>query len=461
MTTNNQQNNLVFSNDFYSGKELRLIEGAPITDFSAIISSNVTEKQKEKGNAFAREMVTKFVSDFEKTEDLVLAGKADASDRMVHVSTFTVINDILYMTYYANTKEPSEDPTNQTARFVYCPVNDLSNKTFLDIQTIGDSFSGKQINMVYDTILMPKDDDTIYIMWTARVEENYYRFYRPFTISTQTLGEVRVNRFKVGEITNDFSVSGIKSALAANGLGCKTTYSDIGIMQKLSSRIENGERYYYSGAYSGDFNCIIKSKDLVTWEYVASPDFLNQSQWENAVYVIDDKCFYFVRQWDSSKYGFLTYYDLIEQKWETPVLIEDCQSRSDFIVYEGELYLFHAPIDRDHIGIIRIDQEQLAASEVILQADMKEWIPCIQQANANKDTVFSEDADGSIKTDANPAASSVTWQIGAGGLCFYPFIQYYQNGELAMSYTIARKHIRLSRFTLRNYLDATVQPCGK
>lgn len=409
MTVENSKGNGVFSEDCFSEKELKIIEGAPIENYSAVISADVSEEAKKKGDEFAREITERIVADFEKTEALASSGKVDAADKMVHVSTFAVIGDMLYMTYYANTKEPSEDPNNQTARFVYCPIDDTENKTFLDIQSAGDEFSGKRVNMVYDTILMPKDADTIYIMWTARVDENYYRFYRPFAISTKTLGEVMVNRFKAGNIVNDFSVSGIKSALAENGIGCKTMYSDIGIMQKLSSRAENGETYYYTGAYSGDFTCIIKSKDLITWEYVSQPDFINQSKWENATYVIGDKCFYFVRQNENCKYGFLTAYDLVNDKWEKPVIVEDCQSRSDFIVYGGELYLFHAPIDREHIGVIKVDTENIANSSVVLQANMN-------------------------------------------GSCFYPFIQYYKDKELAMSYTVDRKHIRLARFTLSDCL---------
>ena len=409
MPVNRWEENSRFSADFCSEKKLKIIDGAPITDFAAIISADVNENQKRKGDGFAQEIANGFVDDFEKTEELVLEGKVDAVDHMVHVSTFAVIGDMLYMTYYANTREHSEDPNNQTARFVYCPVNDVKNKTFLDIQSVGDYFSGKIINMVYDTIFMQKDEDTIYIMWTARVEENYYRFYRSFTISTKTLGEVKINRFKVGKIVNDFSVSGMKHALAENGIGCKEMYSDIGIMQKLSTHMENGEIYYYTGTYSGDFTCMIKSKDLVTWEYVSQPDFINQSKWENATYVVGDKCFYFVRQAENCKYGFLTSYDLSDKKWEKPVLIEDCQSRSDFIFYDGGLYLFHAPIDREHIGIIKVDMDHIKDSSVVLQAKM----------------------DGS---------------------CFYPFIQYYKDGELAMSYTVDRKHIRLARFNLASYL---------
>lgn len=390
--------NHVFTNDYPTKKELVMLPGAAIENSVRVITDEVSSEAIKKGDAFAKEITERFLSDFEKT-----------GDKMAHVSTFVVIDDMVYMSYYANTKDPKEDPKDQTARFVYAPMDDLENKTFIDLQTTGDEVGGKVIDRVYDTILMKKDDNTIYIMWTARTEENYYRFYCPFTVSDKKLGEIRVNRFKVGNVINDFSTSGIKSALAENDIPYKNMFADVGIMQKLSGTEENGEIYYYSGAYSGDFTCLMKSKDLVTWEYVSQPDFMNDSVFENATYVLGDKVFQFVRQHDEQKTGFLTVYHMKEDRWEAPVEIYDCQSRSDFIFYKNELYLFHAPIDREHIGIIRIDTENIANSEVVLQANMK-------------------------------------------SSCFYPFVQYYRNGELAMSYTDDRKHIRLAEFTLSKYL---------
>ncbi len=388
----------VFSKDVHTDKELILTPGAPIENPARRISAEADIDAIQKGDAFAKEIAERFISDFEKP-----------GDQMAHVSTFIVADNTVYMTYYANTKAPDENPENQTARLAWAPMDDIENKTYLDLQTTGDLVDGKVIDMVYDTIMMQKDADTIYVMWTARTEENYYRFYCPFALSTKTLGSISVNRFKVGDTVNDFSASGIKAALAANGVPCKKMFSDIGIMQKLSSREENGETYYYTGTYSGDFTCIIKSKDLITWEYVAQPDFTNDSKWENATYVLGDTVYYFVRQQDLNPCGFLTAYDLNTGTWAPPVEIEDCQSRADFIVYDGQLYLFHAPIDREHIGIVKIDTENIANSGVVLQAKMHTS-------------------------------------------CFYPFVQYYKNGELAMSYTVARKHIRLAEFTLNKYL---------
>ena len=391
--------NSVFTPDYQTQKELKYAEGAPITDVAKTIKAAQEENITKKGDAFADEITRRFISDFEKN-----------GDKMAHVSTFIVVGNTIYMTYYANTKEPSEDPKNQTARLVYAPIDDIENKTFIDLQTTGDTVGSKVIDKVYDTILMQKDEDTIFILWTARTEENYYRFYCPFTVSTKSLGKIGVNSFKVGDIVNDLSVSGIKSALAENNISCKKMYSDIGIMQKQSYRIENGVRYCYSGLYSGDFTCIIKSRDLITWEYVSQPDFINDSKWENATYVLGDKVYYFVRQQDTNKCGFLTAYNLLTGSWDKPVEIEDCQSRGDFIYYRDNLYLFHAPIDREHIGIVKIDTKSIKNSEVVLQAKMHTS-------------------------------------------CFYPFIQYYLEDELAMSYTVARKHIRLARFALSKYIE--------
>ena len=200
----------VFKKDFPTTKELKFTESALIKDVAYTIHSNVSDEARKKGDKFSAEINDRFVSDFEKP-----------GDKMAHVSTFIVVGDTVYMTYYANTKEPSEDPKNQTARLVYAPMDDLNNKTYIDLQTTGDKVGNQTIDMVYDTILMQKDEETLYILWTARTDENYYRFFCPFYITTKTLGEIGVNRFKVNDIVNDLSASGIRSALAENEIPCK------------------------------------------------------------------------------------------------------------------------------------------------------------------------------------------------------------------------------------------------
>ena len=170
----------IFS-DNYSNKIARLIEaGEFIDNIAGEIKYGTDEKAKQKGVAFAEEVINSVITDFEKTEELFNAGKVNVVDKMVHVSTFDVIDNILYMTYYANVQEAKEEPTNQIARFVYCPIDDVENKTFLDIQAVGDICYGLPVNQVYDTIFARTDTNDIIILWTAKVGDNYYRLYRTF-----------------------------------------------------------------------------------------------------------------------------------------------------------------------------------------------------------------------------------------------------------------------------------------
>ena len=326
-------------------------------------------------------------------------------DLMVHVSTFCIINDVAYATYFVSTRGTREWPGEHTARFAYCPLSDPDNKTHIDLCDIGDVVDGKKVTAINDTIILRKDDTTLYLAWTAAISGQHHRFYRTFDVATKTLSDVSVNSFTVGDVKKVFNKSGVEAALKANNIAHKplNTGGGIGIMPKLSSREENGTTYYYTGLFYGEFNCIIKSTDLVNWDFVAQPDFEIDSLWENAVYVIGDKAFYFVRQSWSSQYGVLTCYDLKKKTWASPVYVDDASSRSDFIVQNGVLYLVHAPKDRSHISLMQIDQKDLNKSYEIQTARVPDY--------------------------------------------FFPYVEHYK-GELYMSYTASRKHIYLAKFTI-------------
>ncbi len=398
----------IYSDNAVCNKKHKITPEAPIMMYNEFIVPGNDENAKKLGEKCVKELKKNIIADFERDDKYCKAHNEENPDLMVHVSTFKIIDGIIYMSYYANTGSEAEDPNKQEARLAFCPVDNTSDMTIVQVQKVGDTLDGKTIDALYDTILMYNGGDEIYIMWTASADKQYYRFYCTFSISNKTLSAIHPNRFKVGDITNDFSMSGIQDALACNDIAYKKMHTDIGIMQKITSRDENGETYYYTGAYTGFFNCIIKSKDFITWEYVSAPDFINMSLWENATYVLGDKCYYFVRQHECL-HAFLTCYDLVENKWEKPCIIRDTQSRSDFIVYGGELYLIHAPIDRNGFGIIKVNQNNLGKSEVVLVAEMKESL-------------------------------------------FYPYADVYGD-DVYMSYTVDRKHIRLSKFNLKNYIN--------
>lgn len=335
-------------------------------------------------------------------------------DKMVHVSTIEIINDILYCTYYANTQTGNEDPTKHIARFVYCSLSETSIKTYVDIQKVGDTFNGFIVECIYDTIMMKKSDTQLYIMWTAYFDKGYHRLYAPFDVTNKVVGEIKENRFTANRKTNSgvlvvsgFSSYGVDYVLSDSGIARKQwrDYDDIGIMQKITTRVESGETYYYTGCYIGKFNCIIRSKDLITWEYVSAPTFYCDSMWENAVYVKNNKCFYFLRQDTSKNYGILSYYDLNTKEWSTPVYVQDCQSRADFFEWEGKLVLVHAPASRNYISLAIVDE--------------------------NLGKVYEQE----IARFMMPS--------------FYPYVTKYNN-EYYMSFTEERQHIWVSKFTLNS-----------
>ncbi len=397
----------VFTDDIDNGKPSNIVKGLPINNAVATIRPTEDMNAILLGQKVVQEVRDNYLGDFERSPAYCQKHKESNPDQMVHVSTFTIINNKVYMTYYANTSNAAENPDYQEARLAICTLGKPDTLQVYTVQKVGDVVDGENITMVYDTILMQKDNNELYIMWTACAGQ-YYRFYCVYNIKNNSFGPIRVNRFKVGSVVNDFSTSGIDRALTANNLAHKEMFSDIGIMQKLSTRVENGVKYYYTGAYSGNFTCIIKSKDLITWQYVSEPNFNNYSKWENATYVWGDKVYYFVRQEDKVQYGFLTYFDLKKKTWAAPVLVQDCQSRSDFIEYGGKLYLFHAPRSREGFGALLVDTNDLAKTKPVFVADM--W-------------------------------SSL----------FYAYYLPYGN-DVYMSYTVDRQHIRLTKFNLSKYL---------
>ena len=380
---------------------------APINGYRGYLCPGDNDAACTRGRQVAHAVRAGHIADFERSPDYCTRhGESDA-DQMVHVSTFDIIRGMIYMTYYANTQTAAEDHHHQEARLAFCPTDHPEQLTVLTLQKVGDLLDSRRIDALYDTIFLYKGGNELYLMWTASADGMYYRFYCIYDIEAHTLGPIRPNRFRVGTTEADFSIRGITAALTANGLPHKTMFTDIGIMQKLTSREESGETWYYTGAYSGFFNCIIKSRDLITWEYVATPDFINLSLWENAVYVRGSRCYYFVRQTDCQQ-GFLTYYDLDAHTWATPCLIRDAQSRSDFFVYRDTLYLVHAPLNREGFGVVRINEQALEQSEPVFVADL-------------------------------------------GESCFYPFVRVWEDCAY-ISYTVDRKHIRLAQFDLRHAL---------
>lgn len=395
---------------------------------SDIKIANIEESQKfTYGVKTADEDIEAYINGLKFRKELMnhVADLKKEGDKMVHVSTFCIINDVLYATYYVNTINYGETPSEHTARFVICPMNTISDSStykYYDLcytKTVAETneiqeilINGKHIDYLYDIVLLHKDDNTLFLAWTCTLDGNYYRVYKTYNINTQSFSNIAINKFKVFDTIVDFSSNDLNDVFAKYNIEHKPLIGDIGIMQKLSSRIESGVAYYYTGMYIGQFNCIIKSTDLLTWEFVSIPSFENDSQWENAVYVKNDKVFYFCRQTYDTPYAFLTWFDLSTNTWHNPVYVNDGQSRYDFIEYNNKLYLIHSPMDRNHLAIMQIDEDNLIRSKDVQVAQVPNY--------------------------------------------FYPYMQEYK-GELYISFTDSRKHIYVSKFTILSIDSETIR----
>lgn len=395
---------------------------------SDIKIANIEESQKfTYGVKTADEDIEAYINGLKFRKELMnhVADLKKEGDKMVHVSTFCIINDVLYATYYVNTINYGETPSEHTARFVICPMNTISDSStykYYDLcytKTVAETneiqeilINGKHIDYLYDIVLLHKDDNTLFLAWTCTLDGNYYRVYKTYNINTQSFSNIAINKFKVFDTIVDFSSNDLNDVFAKYNIEHKPLAGDIGIMQKLSSRTENGVVYYYTGMYIGQFNCIIKSTDLMTWEFVSIPSFENKSQWENAVYIKNDKAFYFCRQQYDTPYAFLTWFDLSTNKWHSPIYINDGQSRYDFIEYNNKLYLIHSPMDRNHLAIMLIDEDNLIRSKDVQVAQVPDYL--------------------------------------------YPYMQKYK-GELYISFTNSRQHIYVSKFTICSIDSDTIR----
>ena len=126
----------------------------------------------------------------------------------------------------------------------------------------------------------------------------------------------------------------------------------------------------------------------------------------------NDIVYYFVRQKSDNNCGFLTYYDLTTKSWADPVYIYDCQSRSDFFEYNGNLFLVHAPLNRWCLAIVLINQSNINQSY-----------------------------------DLQCAALPRSY--------FYPYVDIY-NSEIYMSCTEGREHIYLCKIPVNDPTDQAI-----
>ena len=359
------------------------------------------------------DVISSFINGIKFGEELKnhIVDFAKADDTLVHVSSFVIVDNVVYCVFSASKDTAVEDATKYTSRLQYCDLDNPDKITHIDLCSVGDTFNGETVTAVCDSAIFQKNQRTLCIWHTLKTKE-YQMVYYTFDTITKELSDRQLCTFGCGNMKKDFSISGMESVLDSIGVEHKFSNTDICLMQKITSYKTEDDIYYYTGLGLLNFCSVIRTKDFINWEYVSKPPFLHNQFWEPICYVKNDVLYYYCRQdHRSDRCGFLCTYNLKSNIWGYPVKISDCQSRADFFEYENTLYLLHAPKDRDHLCIKRVDERNLSLTNSVQCAKIPDY--------------------------------------------FYPFVRVY-NEKLYISFTKTRKHIYLSQFTLKSINADTI-----
>lgn len=279
------------------------------------------------------------------------------TEKACHVASFVNKSDKIYYAYYCNYIAAREQVTEQTARFgIYDKT--LQTKSIVDVMGVGDTFGDYSVTKLSDIVVLEDQDnpDKLHLLWTCALNDGssevWSVLHAPYTISTNTIGTAEICTLSGGGFTGNFDYNGLVGLFAEVGLpeGVSVPNNTIQVMPKVTYRVENSQKVYYTGIGCFELCFAAKTTDFVNWEFVAIPSFKYSAQYEPATYLVGNKLMWFCRQIASKNFGALSYYDLTTNKWADPVYVQDCQSRPDWFNNKGTLYLVHAPIDRNHIA---------------------------------------------------------------------------------------------------------------
>lgn len=362
----------IYSNELYVYDGTKLVSANQKT-MDGYAAQLLAKGDRKLVTATPDDTISAYVNGLKFAQELEnhLTELTKAGDNFAHTPAFVIDNDIVYSIFMVNKIGANETESEMEIRFQTFPLSDPANITYYDVCKIGDTKLGKSVVKNYDSVLFKKGN-LIYLLWNSELAGDgfYTMLYQTFNITTLEMSSVQTTNFKVGSTTKTLSGAGINSAFSTEGVPAPVFSRHIVLMPKVSERVEGGVTYYYAAiGATGRLSMIVKTSDFVTWEYVAQPTFENTAQYEPAVWVIGDIVYYYSRQYDSSA-GVLSKYDIVSKTWDSPIFIDEAQSRSEFLLYARRLYLIYAPKDRNHIGIIRINTARLEDSYVVQVANV-------------------------------------------------------------------------------------------
>ena len=102
MIKREEQISKVYTPDITNDNKEVIIPTEPIKNYSVFLRPTDDKEAIALGDKCVKEIEKNIIADFERSEEYCKRKGEENPDLMVHVSTFEIIDGIIYMTYYAN-----------------------------------------------------------------------------------------------------------------------------------------------------------------------------------------------------------------------------------------------------------------------------------------------------------------------------------------------------------------------
>jgi hypothetical protein len=298
----------------------------------------------------------------------------ESSAKRTQVPSLTIVNDIVYSAFVTNYNSATESPADFVLKLCVFPLSDPTDITRYTVSEAGMDIAGVgTMAEQLDSFVYYDGNGNIIIVFNGKVQNGETSiFYRIFNISSSTFTESGICEFAAGTHSDTFSPSGVNNVLTLENIDhvAPTNLPGFIITQRITTRTESGETWYYSGfGEDGRFNAIVKTKNFKKWYYVATPPFTNMALYEPIVYIDYNVAYYFCRQTPQTGYSFLTRYNIVNDCWDDPVYFPDASSRSDIIGTGNYLFLINSPTTRSYIAVYMIDKNDMTKTKCLQVAN--------------------------------------------------------------------------------------------
>jgi len=291
-----------------------------------------------------------------------------------HDGTMVIKDGYAYCVFMSNSGS-GDNASSDTATVRLCKVK-LSDPTDRTIYTVAEN--GATLGSYTEAggagspnmILV---GNTLHILFAVHLADYYAIMHCTFNTETSTLANYDIVTLD-GDILNNAKLNSM--------FGYSYTESAFNNMQANAQIAYDGEQHYYIGlcwGYGTGKSIIVKTDDLVNWEFETDVDFGITPVFELALHYKSGYLYAAQRPMlnpndttgnltEAPVVGILCKYDISNKEFIDKILVPNCGSRPDFFEYDGTIYLLTNPHSRSFVYIVSIATGNLLNSQIVAES---------------------------------------------------------------------------------------------